>query len=193
MTDFILFITFCIAVMVLARKVASRYKDNSTKRQPAPTKSVAVGYGDSIEEIISRHSDDDSLSVTLTAAPGSELGKRELLRLRPGTPLWLEHCDICDIERVKVYSGGYMIGELLLSEAQEVIDLLQHTTITGTYVASQNSSDLAHIDLRIVIFYTPAEVPATEQESSLQAVGRAMASPYKVTVSTLDNPTLFQN
>ena len=194
MTDIILYALFGAAVIVviyrLTRLLALR---GEAGRQLTPAPEQKTSRRLNADEIASRHAADEHLHVTLTAAPASTLGKRELLRLRPGDPLWLEHSDFSGIERVKVFSGRFMIGELLLTEAECVIRIMECSDITGTYVARQNTSDLRHIDLQIVIYHTTPRRDGVGDKASRRAVDRALTSPYILTVSSLDNPRLFQN
>lgn len=193
MADIILYALFGAAVIIVIYRLTRLMTlcGQERQRDAAATERYT---GDPLDpaQMDALHSSDERLTVTLTAAPATDLGKRELLRLRPGDPLWLEHSDFCGIERVKVFSGRYMIGELLLTEAELVISVIQDSHIKGVFVSRQNTSDLRHIDLEIVIFHSPRRDCVSDKASKL-AVDRAMTSPYIVTVASLDNPRLFQN
>lgn len=197
MTDLILISTFIVSIIafveiVRRREVSASSQDTPDTRtiSPAATTREADSHQD-IPAILARHSSDDCLSVRLTAGAPSKLGREELLSLRPGAPLWLEHCDYSGIERVKVYSGGFMIGELLLVDAENVIAVMDRYPIHGTYVAENHSTADGNVDMRIVVFY---DSPAISTSDSVDAaIDRAMASPYKITVNLPDNTNLFQN
>lgn len=197
MTDLILISTFIVSIIafveIVRRREASAANKGSaeTRTTPAATSAGESNSHQDIPAILARHSSDDCLSVRLTAGAPSKLGREELLSLRPGAPLWLEHCDYSGIERVKVYSGGFMIGELLLVDAENVIAVMDRYPIHGTYVAENHSTADGNVDMRIVVFY---DAPALSASDSVDAaIDRAMASPYKITVNLPDNTNLFQN
>lgn len=195
MTDMILILAFCISIVAFVEIVRRREQNSdSTRRtvQPAAPAENA-DHQTRVKELLDRHAADDCLTVNLTAGAHSKLGKIELCNLRSGAPLWLEHCDYSGIERVKVYSGGFMVGELLLTDAERVIDLMQNSRIHGTYVAENNSKPGGNVDMRIVIFHEAAAVDSATASATEQAMDRAMASPYKITVDVLDRPSIFQN
>lgn len=135
-------------------------------------------------------SSDPYITVNLTAGPYSRLGRRELYRLRPGDPLWLEHADYSGIERVKVYSGGYMVGELMLIDAEQVINLMETSRITASFVSRQNSSLSGHIvDLEIRVHYRQE----TKKKPTVAVSGLKRLAPYIVSLDVPGIRTFFQN
>ena len=75
---------------------------------------------------------------------------RELSVLKGGDPVWLERCgnDDSGIERVKVYSGGFMLGQVLLEEAALCNRLINDGRVSATFVDNAGPEALS-----VKVFY----------------------------------------
>lgn len=199
MIDIFLTISICLAFAALVCVVIAREKCAVKSVEPDKDKTVTKPAEEEfsvpadLSALLGRHIADDCLTVSLTAGPTSKLGRRELLRLKPGTPLRLDRSDFAGIERVMVYSGGMLIGELLLTDAECVAQVMGGSKILGTYVAENNSDESGKVDLRIAIFHRPEGGAVYENGMCRNALSRAIASPYKITLDLLDHTVIFQN
>lgn len=197
MLDYIFILAICgAAIYTFTRLQKSHPVDdndtNDTEISHSRNLECTDSDSDALEEITNRHKQEECLKVTLTAAPHSKLGRKELMSLRAGAPLWLEHSDFSGIERVKVYSGGYMVGELLLTDAERVISVMEVSHITGTYVCRRNSGLHGEIDMMLAVYHEPKTKSELQSITQSQWIN-ALRSPYKLRVSIPGEKYIFQN
>lgn len=148
-----------------------------------------------VKTLLDIHDGEESSSVSLTVGPSDGNGRERLHSLLPGDKLRLEENCKDGVRQIEVYSDEYRIGALMLTDAEVVLDIMEHSRITGVYVAEQNSygeSDV--VSMRVIVFYTAdAEESRAGQRERLFADIRKM-SPYKITVEGNGHSyTLYQN
>lgn len=148
----------------------------------------------SVDDVIRRHSSDRCQSFGLSSGPDSDPGWRQLHKLLPGDPLWLRKDSDGGLDCIDVYSEGYLIGRLMLTAAEKAAEIMDSKTVTGAYVAEQNSyGDSNIVSLRIILFYRPVKKPAPGLAAF---ISDAIASPAVFTVRLPDNAgsfTMIQN
>ncbi|MCM1291130.1 MAG: hypothetical protein NC201_02740 [Prevotella sp.] len=208
-----LFILLAIALIMVAATLQARNKqklynnleDNNENQsnidqntQEILGHSAYVTMTERVAEIMRRHSKDRCIAVSLTSGVADGKGADELHHLLPGDPLYIKPAQDDGIDAVGVYSGGYKIGDLLLLDAEAVLEVLRTSTITGTYVCEQNCYEYYDkVALKIILFFTTADKPVrTPPENQINYANPdpAQPSPYKITFNSSPIPiTLFQN
>lgn len=110
---------------------------------------------ENVDSVIRTHRDDEFSIVSLTSGAETGEGGRRLHELLPGDALFLHRADSDDLRSVDVYSEGRRVGRLLLDDALQTEDLMENKSVTGIYVAEQNSFGACdHARLSLIIFYT---------------------------------------
>lgn len=110
---------------------------------------------ENVDSVVYTHRGDEFITVGLTSGTDTGEGARRLHELLPGDPLFLHRADCDDLKTVDVYSEGRRVGRLLLDDALTAEGLMDKKSVTGVYVAEQNSFGACdHTRLSLIIFYT---------------------------------------
>lgn len=141
-----------------------------------------------IDEILHRHRLDKSVTVHLSKGPDNEDGAAELHSLLPGDPLWLCRTIRDSLDVIDVYSGGYRIGTLTMSQARAVLDVMESAVVTGSYVSAQNCyGECSKVDLDLILFHSSREEYEARKSTAAEAL------PYRITVEGPQRIVLYQN
>lgn len=139
-----------------------------------------------VESLLGKHKADECISVNLTCGPDNEQEAAELHHLLPGEPVNLSRCSSGGMDCIDVYSRGFRIGRLVLKDADDAIEVMNKSSVTGAYVAEQNCyGESSEIALRIVIFHSP--------ERKYDANSAFCDKPYKIRFNGATPIELIQN
>lgn len=108
-----------------------------------------------VDDIVSLHSSDRFVSVSLSSGPESPDGWKALRRLLPGDAVGLKFRDVDGLRIIDVLCDDVRIGSVLLTAADRLMSDIGSDAITGAYVAEQNSYGDSNVAaMRIIVFHS---------------------------------------
>lgn len=175
------------------RKRAESFSRSAISPEEAATRSLIgdrkyEAMSRQVSALLKRHANDKFRTVMLTAGSIDRNAMRTLHSLLPGDPVRLHDETSHGVADVGVYYGEERIGRLLLDDANEALEAIKGTLVTGAYIAEQNSygEQSPEIAVKLIIFFTSMELPASHAEDPLK-------TPYKITYDGLRPIVIYQN
>lgn len=136
-----------------------------------------------VTAIVRRHRLENCISVMLTSGPENKKEADTLHHLLPGDELSLVRDCRDGVDTMAVFHGGVHVGDLMLLDVEQVMEISQIGRITGCYVGEQNCYEISdETDLRVLIFFEEDDARAELAEKVMDEDG-GTSGPYPYTLN----------
>lgn len=184
MADIIFTLIICVTIVMLPRLFKA-------DRNPA---AGMLGHRSKNRRKTSRDASGMQLSMMLTPAALTETGRNQLRMLQPGDRLCLEGTGDPALCRVRVFSRGREIGEILPDCVKKVWRAMRRHRVCGAYVADiVTGTGPSTPEMQIALLCKDVAPDDTDTIPSAIEIQRSMTSSSNISVKMCNRFTLFLN